>query len=194
LKFVSDVEVSTLMEDISTSLNAKGIRLLKGTFRNTRVISKVLHTALAWPVGWCNRFDFRISCEPHFSEEGCVHSSRLCGPCSAKWSLEMEEENDWSWISRSDQRSYIKIETLGGKTSTKIHNALHEVCRDSVVDRSMVSRWASHFRKGRLSIQDDPRSGRPVTATDDTSVVIVSTLLEEDRRKSCEEIGHEANL
>jgi hypothetical protein len=31
-----------------------------------------------------------------------------------------------------------------------------------------------------------------VTATDDTSVVIVSTMLE-DRRKSCEETAHEAN-
>jgi len=31
-----------------------------------------------------------------------------CGPCSAKRSLEMEEETDWSQILCSDQRSYIK--------------------------------------------------------------------------------------
>jgi len=58
----------------------------------------------------------------------------------------------------------------------------------------MVSRWASLFREGVVSIQDDPRSGRPVIATDDTSVVIVSTLLEEDQCISCEEIAHEANM
>ena len=57
-----------------------------------------------------------------------------------------------------------------------------------------MSQWASHFHEGRVSIQDDARSGRPVTATEDTSVVIVSTMLEEDRRKSCEEIAHEANM
>jgi hypothetical protein len=34
LKFVSDEEVNTLTGDISTSLNAEGIRLLKGIFRN----------------------------------------------------------------------------------------------------------------------------------------------------------------
>ena len=36
MKFVSDVEVNTLTEDISTSLNAEGIRLLKGIFRNSK--------------------------------------------------------------------------------------------------------------------------------------------------------------
>jgi len=82
---------------------------------------------------------------------------------------------------------------LRGKNPTEIHNALHEVCGDSVVDRSMVSRWASRFCEGGVSIQDDPRSEQPVTATDNTSVV-VSTLLEEDRHKSCEEIAHEANM
>jgi transposase len=106
----------------------------------------------------------------------------------------MEKETDWSQISRSDQQSYINIETLQGKTPTKIHNALREVCEDSVVDRSTVSRWASCFHEGWVSTQDDPRSGRPVTAMDDTSVVIVSTPVEEDRPKSCEEIVHVANM
>ena len=106
----------------------------------------------------------------------------------------MEEETDWSQISCSDQRSYIKIETLREKNPTEIHNALHEVCGDIVVDLSTVSRWASRFREGRVSIQDGPRSGWPVTTTDSTSVFIVGTLLEEDRRKSCEEIAHEANM
>ena len=92
----------------------------------------------------------------------------------------MEEKSDWSQISRSDQRSYIKIETFRGKIPTEIHNALHEVCGDSVVDCSTVSLWASRFREGRESVQDNARSGRPVTATDDTFVVIVSTMMEED--------------
>jgi histone-lysine N-methyltransferase SETMAR len=106
----------------------------------------------------------------------------------------MEEETDWSRISRSDQRSYIKVETLRGKNPTEIHNDLYDVCGNSVVDRSVVSQWASRFREGRVSIQDEPRSGRPVTATDDTPVVIVSTMLEEDRHKSREEIAHEASM
>jgi hypothetical protein len=37
LKFVSDVDVNTLMDDISACLNAESIRLLKGIFRNSSV-------------------------------------------------------------------------------------------------------------------------------------------------------------
>ena len=36
LKFTSDVEVNTVTEDIPTFLNAEGIRLLKGIFRNSK--------------------------------------------------------------------------------------------------------------------------------------------------------------
>jgi hypothetical protein len=81
-----------------------------------------------------------------------VRIGRLRGPCSAKRSLEIEEETDWGRISRSDQRSYINIETLRGKNPTEIRNALHEVWGDSVVDRSTVSRWVSRVREGRFSL------------------------------------------
>jgi len=123
-----------------------------------------------------------------------VHIGRLHGSCSANRSLETEEETDWSQISCSDQQSYIETEILRGKNPTKIHSALRDVCGDSAVDRSTVSRWASRFREDCVSIQGDLRSERPVKTMDDTSGVIVSTLLEEDRRKSCEVIAHEANM
>jgi len=48
-----------------------------------KVISKVQHTALARPVGYCDHSDFRDSCEPDFSKEQGVHIGRLRGPCSA---------------------------------------------------------------------------------------------------------------
>ena len=89
----------------------------------------------------------------------------------------MEEETESGRITRSDQRSYIKIESLRGKNPTEIHNALREVCGDSAVDRSTVSRWSARFREGRESIEDNPRSGRPSTATDYTSQVIVNDIL-----------------
>ena len=43
-------------------------------------------------------------------------------------------------VTISDQRSYIKIETLRGKNRTEIHSALCEVCGEFTVDHSTVSR------------------------------------------------------
>lgn len=97
-------------------------------------------------------------------------------------------------VTNLDQRSYIKIETLRGRTPTEIYNALREVCGDTTVNRSTISRWASKFKAGQESIKDDPRSGRPRTSTDATSAAIVATIIDEDRRMTLEEIACEANI
>ena len=52
----------------------------------------------------------------------------------------------------SDQRSYIKIETLHHKNPTEIHGVLSEVCGEFTVDRSTVTRWADRFHGGYVSI------------------------------------------
>ena len=49
-------------------------------------------------------------------------------------------------VTISDQRSYIKIETLRGKNPKEIHGALSEVCCEFTVDRCIVSRWANRCR------------------------------------------------
>jgi len=97
-------------------------------------------------------------------------------------------------VTNDDQRPYIKIETLRGKTPTEIHSSQMEVCGVETVDRSTISRWAQSFREGRLSIENDPKSGRPRTSTDDQSVERVLQILEGDRRMTCEEIAHCAGI
>ena len=57
----------------------------------------------------------------------------------------------------SDQRSYIKIETLRGKSPTEIHDALSEVCGEFTLDLSTVSRCANRFRGGCVNIDNYPR-------------------------------------
>jgi len=99
-----------------------------------------------------------------------------------------------STVTNDDQRADIKIETLGGKTPMEIHTSLMEVCGVEAVDRSTISRWAQRFREERLSIENDPKSGRPRTSTDDQSVERVLQILEEDRRMTCEETAHFAGI
>ena len=91
-------------------------------------------------------------------------------------------------VTISDQRSYIKIETLRNKNPTEIHGALSEVCGEFTVDHRIVSRWANHFCGGRVSIDNDPRPGKPRTSTDERLVKVVADALEEDRRATCEEL------
>ena len=97
-------------------------------------------------------------------------------------------------VTNDDQRAYIKIETLRGKTPTEIHSSLMEAYGVENVGRSTISRWAQRFRDGRLSIENDPKSGRPRTSTDEQSVKRVLQILEKDRRMKCEEIAHSAGI
>ena len=64
-----------------------------------------------------------------------------------------------------------------------MHGALSEVCGEFSVDRSTVSRWTNRFRGGCVSIDSDPRPGRPRTSKDEGSVKLVADALEEDRRE-----------
>ena len=91
-------------------------------------------------------------------------------------------------VNISDQRSYIKIETLCSKSPTEIHGALSEVCDEFIVDSSTVSHWANCFHDGCVSINNDPTLGRPRTS-DERSVKLVADALEEDRRATCEELS-----
>jgi len=97
-------------------------------------------------------------------------------------------------VTNDNQCTYIKIETLRGKTPTEIHSSLMEVCGVETVDRSTISRWAQRFHEGRLSIDNDPKSGQPRTSTDDQSVEHVLQILEVDRRMTREEIAHCAGI
>ena len=65
-------------------------------------------------------------------------------------------------VTISDQRSHINIKTLRGKNPTEIHSALSEVCGEFTVDRSTAYRQVNRFRSC-VSINNDPRSGRPRT-------------------------------
>ena len=94
-----------------------------------------------------------------------------------------------SSVTISDQRSYIKIEILRDKIPTEIHGILSEVCGEFTVGRSIVSHWANRFRGGCVSIDNDPKPGRPRTSTDERSVKLVADALEEDRRATCEELS-----
>ena len=67
----------------------------------------------------------------------------------------------------------------------EIHRRLQAVYGENTVNRTTVNRWAINFREcepGRANIIDQPRSGRPVSVTDDKHQKQVDELIKHDRR------------
>ena len=76
----------------------------------------------------------------------------------------------------------IRGHTLRSKLCTaKSHRnprTLSVVCDEFAVDRSKFCPWANRFRGGCVSINNDQRSGRPRTSTDERRVKLVANVLE----------------
>ena len=49
--------------------------------------------------------------------------------------------------------------------------------------------WYNRFKTGETSIDDDPRSGRPSTSTDDAHIDAVRDLILQNRRLTIREIA-----
>jgi histone-lysine N-methyltransferase SETMAR len=74
----------------------------------------------------------------------------------------------------------------------EMHCRLQAVYGENTVNRTTVNRWAIKFRQcepGRASIVDQPRSGRPVSMTDDKHQKQVDELIKHDRRITQKQIA-----
>ena len=59
---------------------------------------------------------------------------------------------------------------------------------------STVKKWASEFKRGRESVEDDGRSGRPKDATADENVKVVHTLVMCDGRRDVRSTASEVGI
>ena len=71
-----------------------------------------------------------------------------------------------------DQR-VVNFYTLLQKENSEIHSDLVKAFGDGALSQRTVQKWARLFREGRASADNDPRSGRPVTATAEDNVIKV---------------------
>jgi histone-lysine N-methyltransferase SETMAR len=91
-------------------------------------------------------------------------------------------------MDKTEFRSYIKVRALLGITSTEIYKELQLACPSQAPQFTCVCKWAKLFRDGRESIEDDPRSGRPITAHTPNNVELVRRIVEEDRHSTYAQI------
>lgn len=93
-----------------------------------------------------------------------------------------------------EHRSVIKFLTKEGSLPSEIYDRMVNVYGNDAPSLSTVKKWAALFKAGRASVQDDPRSGRPVEVVTDEKCDAVRRLVEEDRRIKVFQLAEEVGI
>ena len=91
--------------------------------------------------------------------------------------------------SKVEHRTVIRYLYLKGKTGKEIHGELADVYGSSAPSYAQVKFWVGKFKRGRTSLEDEARSGRPLHVADEEMCKKVRDLVYSDRRIQVEEIA-----
>jgi transposase len=87
-----------------------------------------------------------------------------------------------------EQRIFIKFCFKLIKTAAEIHQMLKEAFGDHALGQKQTYEWFKRFKNGRMSVDDDERSGRPSTGTTIKNVEKVREAIQEDRRRTIHDV------
>jgi len=71
---------------------------------------------------------------------------------------------------RTKQRICLRFCFRLGKTATKAHEMLQKAFKEETLSRTQVFKWCAGFKRGEMSIENHPHSGRPSTSHSDKNV------------------------
>lgn len=91
-------------------------------------------------------------------------------------------------MDKTEYRSVIKFLFLQEKSPSAIHAEMLGVYKDACPSYAIVKHWCKQFRYGRMSVQDEQRSGRPSTSREEDTIRQVEVLIMEDRRITIDKI------
>ncbi|XP_076028457.1 protein GVQW3-like [Oratosquilla oratoria] len=100
-----------------------------------------------------------------------------------------------------EARVVMKFFFLQGKWAVEIHGEIKNVLKDDCLSYSTMKMWMSRSRSGHFEVTDEPRSGRPTSATTEEKAEPMRVMILEDRRISakviaetlgisCQRVGH----
>ena len=93
-----------------------------------------------------------------------------------------------------EQRINLKFLVRLGKTPTETFNLLQEVYGDATMSTTRIFEWHKRFREGREDVEDDPKSGRPITSRTNENVECVREKVRSDRRLTVRMIADELSM
>ena len=105
----------------------------------------------------------------------------------------MASDAKLSFSSKVEYRAVIRYLYLIGKTGQEIHCELPNVYGFSAPSYAQVKFLVGEFKRGRTSLEDKTRSGRPSDATDEMCNK-VRDLVYSDRRIKVEEIANALHI
>lgn len=93
-----------------------------------------------------------------------------------------------------EQRCAIKFCAKLGESASVTFEKLKQVYGEQCLSRAQVFRWHKSFLEGREHVEDEPRSGRPLTSRTDENMDRVRALVRSDRRLTIKMISEQLNL
>ena len=72
-----------------------------------------------------------------------------------------------------------------GKTATEADEMLQKTFKEEALSRTQVFEWFARFKRGEMSVEDHPHSGRPSTSPTDENVEKINV----DRRYTIDKIS-----
>lgn len=97
-------------------------------------------------------------------------------------------------MEKLEYRAVIKFFVKEGLSPNEIHQRFVKVYKQDSPSYSTVKKWAAEFKRGRESIEDDPREGRPKSATTPELIDRVHDMVLEDRRVKLREIAEAVGI
>ena len=91
-------------------------------------------------------------------------------------------------------RAVIKFLTKEGAKAKEIHRRMADVYGDSSPKYSTVAKWSAEFKRGRDSLEYDPRPGRPADVISQEMIDLVERLVLNNRRIKVAELASEYGI
>jgi transposase len=92
-------------------------------------------------------------------------------------------------MDKIEYRAVINFFVKEGLTPNEIYLKFIKVYGDSSPSFSTIKNWAAEFKRGPTSLEDDPREGRPKSATTPEIIEQVHDMILDDRRMEVREIA-----